>query len=80
MPQLTLDVTIEVAARLRAAYNVETNADLKAAIIRQIKEQLRQYETQELERLEEQKVLAALEVKRQAVAAKESEVKQVTIG
>lgn len=74
MPQLTLDVTPEVATRLRAAYEVATNAELKAAIIHQIKDKVKQYEAEKTNEIEQAKIQAAQVAKNVAVTNIELDV------
>lgn len=78
MAQLILNVDNSQVARLIAAYGVSSQAELKTAIIRQIKNQINAYESAIANNAETQKIEAARRAAETAVqtarTAAESEI------
>jgi hypothetical protein len=68
MAQVTITIDDTILPRLRAAYNAETNAELKLAMIAQIKQTVKQYEIETAVQIEAEKVRLAQDAQNTAVA------------
>ena len=71
MATLTITVDDAIVPRLRAAYGVDTNPQLKAVIIDSIKTTVREFEKAQVAAVEQAKIATANEAKDIAIAAAE---------